>query len=103
MLRRHRLGTIAAEQRDTAQADQCLSHSQQHFSKRLGEDNPITGEVLKFYLLSCKSYPSIQCKECRSILKAFSAWQAAPMICRMLMLKLHTFVDMSRISVISVI
>ncbi len=52
MLRRHRIGTIAAEQKDTAQAEQYLSHSQQHFSKRLGGDNPITGEVLSALLLS---------------------------------------------------
>ncbi len=52
MLRRHRIGTIAAEQKDTAQAEQYLSHSQQHFSKRLGDDNPITGEVLRALPLS---------------------------------------------------
>ena len=53
MLRRHRIGTIAAEQMDTAKAEQCLSQSQEHFSKRLGEDNPITGEVRKPF---CKSF-----------------------------------------------
>ena len=47
MLRRHRIGTIAAEQMDTAKAEQCLSQSKEHFSKRLGDDNPITGEVHK--------------------------------------------------------
>lgn len=48
MLRRHRIGTIAAEQRDIAQAERDLAQSQQHFSRRLGEDNPITGEVFGF-------------------------------------------------------
>ena len=50
MLRRHRIGTIAAEQQDTIQAEQYLSRSIQHFSKRLGEDNPITGEARPAHL-----------------------------------------------------
>ena len=52
MLRRHRIGTIAAEQMDVAKAEQCLSQSQDHFSKRLGENNPITGEVRKSFCSS---------------------------------------------------
>jgi hypothetical protein len=45
MLRTHRLGTIAAAAQDTATAEELLFKSQQHFSRRLGKDNPITGEV----------------------------------------------------------
>ncbi len=41
----HRLGTIAAVARETTTAEQLLSQSQEHFSRRLGQDNPITGEV----------------------------------------------------------
>ncbi|CAK0756623.1 hypothetical protein CVIRNUC_002471 [Coccomyxa viridis] len=52
MLRRHRIGTIAAEQMDVAKAEQCLSQSQEHFSKRLGENNPITGEARVYLALS---------------------------------------------------
>ena len=68
LLRRHRIGTIAAEQRDTAQAEQYLSHSQQHFSKRLGDDNPITGEVrgalcLSLHWLVSSRSPLGQCRD----------------------------------------
>ncbi len=45
MLRVHRLGTIAAAARDTSGAVEHLVRSREHFSKRLGPDNPITGEV----------------------------------------------------------
>ena len=74
MLRRHRIGTIAAEQKDTAQAEQYLSHSQQHFSKRLGDDNPITGEVLRFlhpsfHLVEMQGHPRMIKRAVRSPLK----------------------------------
>ncbi|KAK9906413.1 hypothetical protein WJX75_001467 [Coccomyxa subellipsoidea] len=49
MLRTHRLGTIAAAAQDTATAEELLLKSQQHFLRRLGKDNPITGEA-RFYL-----------------------------------------------------
>ncbi|BDA46492.1 hypothetical protein COCOBI_08-5850 [Coccomyxa sp. Obi] len=49
VLRTHRLGTIAAVAQETTTAEQLLSQSQQHFSRRLGQDNPITGEA-RFYL-----------------------------------------------------
>jgi hypothetical protein len=45
MLRTHRLGTIAAAARDTTEADKLLVQSLAHFTKRLGQDNPISGEV----------------------------------------------------------
>lgn len=45
MLRSHRLGTIAAAAQEAPAAEQLLSQSQEHFTKRLGKDNPITGEV----------------------------------------------------------
>lgn len=45
MLRVHRLGTIAAAARDTSAAVEQLGRSRGHFSKRLGPENPISGEA----------------------------------------------------------
>lgn len=45
MLRMHRLGTIAAAAKDSGAALQHLGQSREHFGKRLGTDNPISGEV----------------------------------------------------------
>ena len=54
MLRSHRLGTIAAAAQDVTAAEQLLHQSQQHFSRRLGQDNPITGEVNSIHCLILK-------------------------------------------------
>ena len=64
---------------DVAKAEQCLSQSQEHFSKRLGENNPITGEVRKCSSSSSLLGSSDEYSE-RMLQHAFLALKSVPVI-----------------------
>ena len=60
-------------------AEQCLSQSQEHFSKRLGENNPITGEVSMSFGSSSLPGSSDEYSECM-LQFAFLALMSVPEI-----------------------
>ena len=79
MLRTHRLGTIAAAAQDTSEADRLLIQSQSHFTKRLGAENPISGEVsVAVYPASCVMSRATLPEAC--LLNDSAAWKYTPPI-----------------------